>query len=144
MNSAEKQSFKTEIQKRIAAKLGENFLVKITEVFKTNVTLDAVTIYNRNSSTNITPTIYLNSYYNDFSHGVAIDDIVEKIVEVYETHKKEEPVDVSKFMNFEVVKNRIACKVINRDLNQKLLEDVPYDEEFYAQYKDEMAKINII
>ena len=128
MNNAEKQSFKSEIQKRIAAKLGEDFLVKITEVFKTNVSLDAVTIYNRNSSTNITPTIYLNSYYNDFSHGVAIEDIVEKIVEVYETHKKEEPVDVSKFMNFEIVKNRIACKIINRDLNQKLLEDVPFDE----------------
>ena len=63
MNNAEKQSFKSEIQKRIAAKLGEDFLVKITEVFKTNVSLDAVTIYNRNSSTNITPTIYLNSYY---------------------------------------------------------------------------------
>lgn len=128
MNNAEKQSFKSEIQKRIAAKLGEDFLVKITEVFKTNVSLDAVTIYNRNSSTNITPTIYLNSYYSDFSHGVTIEDIVEKIVEVYETHKKEEPVDVSKFMNFEKVKNRIACKIINRDLNQKLLEDVPFDE----------------
>lgn len=128
MNNAEKQSFKTEIQKRIAEKLGEDFLVKITEVFKTNVTLDAVTIYNRNSSTNITPTIYLNSYYNDFSQGVALDDIVEKIVEVYETHKKEEPVDVSKFRNFELVKDRIACKIINRDLNQKLLEDVPHDE----------------
>lgn len=48
MNNAEKQSFKSEIQKRIAAKLGEDFLVKITEVFKTNVSLDAVTIYNRN------------------------------------------------------------------------------------------------
>ena len=128
MNNAEKQSFKTEIQKRIAEKLGEDFLVKITEVFKTNVTLDAVTIYNRNSSTNITPTIYLNSYYNDFSQGVALDDIVEKIVEVYDTHKKEEPVDVSKFRNFELVKDRIACKIINRDLNQKLLEDVPHDE----------------
>ena len=128
MNNAEKQSFKSEIQKRIAAKLGEDFLVKITEVFKTNVSLDAVTIYNRNGSTNITPTIYLNSYYRDFSPGDAIEDIVEKIVEVDETHKKEEPVDVSKFMNFEKVKNRIACKIINRDLNQKLLKDVPFDE----------------
>lgn len=127
MNNAEKQSFKTEIQNRIAAKLGEDFLVKITEVFKTNVSLDAVTIYDRNSSTNVTPTIYLNAYYNDFAKGVAIEDIVEKIVDVYETHKQESPIDVSNFLNFDSVKNRIACKVINRDLNQKLLEDVPYD-----------------
>lgn len=127
MNNAEKQSFKTEIQNRIAAKLGEDFLVKITEVFKTNVSLDAVTIYDRNSSTNVTPTIYLNAYYNDFTKGVAIEDIVEKIVDVYETHKQESPIDVSNFLNFDSVKNRIACKVINRDLNQKLLEDVPFD-----------------
>lgn len=127
MNNAEKQSFKTEIQNRIAAKLGEDFLVKITEVFKTNVSLDAVTIYDRNSSTNVTPTIYLNAYYNDFAKGVAIEDIVEKIVDVYEAHKLESPVDVSDFMDFDSIKNRIACKVINRDLNQKLLEDVPFD-----------------
>lgn len=29
-----------------------------------------------------------NSYIDNFSHGVAIEDIVEKIVEVYETHSR--------------------------------------------------------
>jgi Ca2+-binding EF-hand superfamily protein len=130
MNNAEKQSLKNEIQKRITEKLGENYTVNLQQVYKTNISLDAITIFETKADCHIAPTIYLNAYYNDFSKGADVEDIVEKIIEVYEQNKNEEPINISEFLDFENIKSKIACKVINRNLNAKLLEDVPFDEFF--------------
>lgn len=129
MNNAEKNLFKQEIISRISEKLGGESKVKvrIQQVYKTNVSLDAISIIPEDATSNVTPNIYINSFYRDYDLGVSIEEIVNKILDVYEEHKVVEPFDVNSFTSWERVKHHICCKVINQKLNEELLKSVPHE-----------------
>jgi len=102
----------------------EDVIVKTT--LKNNgVSLDGLVVKSNNS--NIAPTIYLNSYYKQLEDGKTFEEIKDKILNDYNNSKKNKPLDISFFMNFDSkVKSRIYYKVINRDRNKELLSRVPY------------------
>jgi len=126
--SKPEMSFKDEIRRRVADELGSGFDVAVNTIYKVNVSLDGLTIYDRSSKTNISPTIYLNEYYLDYlHHDLSMEEIAEKIIEVYNRTKKNEPVDISTFLNWDSIKDYVVAKVINREKNLTLLESVPHD-----------------
>lgn len=76
--------------------------------------------------TNISPIIYLEEFFGQFQEGKTIKYIITEILRVYREvcfHKAWEERDVGRY---DEMKERIVYRLINREANEKLLEDMPY------------------
>lgn len=124
----EYKDFIEQVKNRIQDFLPEKFTdarVEITEVVKNNDRiLDGLVI--KTEESNIAPTLYLNPYYDQIEEGSSLEDILERIAEVYQSHYISHDVDISDIMDFEKIKERIGCKLINREDNTRFLQDKPY------------------
>lgn len=113
------------IKSGITQILGKEKTVSITKVLKTNdIEYDALTILDENC--NISPTIYLNKYYEEYTKGKSLGSIVNEIFGMYEEHQGNVQFDIELFKNFDRIKTRIVYRIVNAEKNQKLLEDVPH------------------
>ncbi len=100
-------------------------LVEITNVTKNNgVDLKGLII--RSENHNLSPTIYLESFYKLYQRNVTIEEIVSKIQEIYENEMPANNIDISFFQDFEKVKDRIVYRLINAEKNEKLLQNIPH------------------
>lgn len=119
------EEFVSYVRENIANILGDDNCVSIRKVLKNNdIELDALTVLNVKS--NISPTIYLNSYYDEYVEGREEYEIVSEIYELYEEHKNSINFDVDIFKSFSSIKDKVAYKLINYEANGKLLQDVPH------------------
>ena len=110
------------VKQEIADRTGQR--VELHQVSKNNgIVLDALVIISKES--NISPTIYLNAYYQKFIID-GMDVVAERIMELYEQSKTELSFDVSMLLNFDKVKHRIKMKLINYEKNKALLENTPH------------------
>lgn len=111
----------------MANAVGENQTVAINKVLKNNdVELDALTV--SSSETNVSPTIYLNSYYKEYENGREAGEIAAEIYQLYENHRDKFKFNMDMFKDFDGVKERIAYKLINKKANERLLVQIPFVE----------------
>lgn len=104
---------------------GEQADIFVREVEKNNgVILFGLTI--TRGKANISPTIYLEEFYNEYKRGKDFGTIVYEIVQIYEDNKIETEVNLDFFTRYEAVKNRIFFKVINYEKNKERLQKIPY------------------
>ena len=80
MNKA-KEEFYNKIKQTVQNYLGNQYLVSVQTVEKTNVTLTGLCIKER--TCNIAPTIYLEEYYEANNAGMSEGRITEEIIRVY-------------------------------------------------------------
>ena len=119
--------FAEKIQKEVAGKLGEGYEVRLQEVCKNNgVILQGMLILTKDC--NVSPTIYLNSFWEAYEGGVTMQNILDKIIQVYEQDTPKTDVDMSFFREFEQVKDGICYKLISAEQNRELLETIPHKE----------------
>lgn len=119
------QLFKSYIHEHICNAFPEGTTVNIQSVQKNNqVLLDGLTIME--SDCNVAPTIYLNDYYEDYCNGTSLDEIINRIMTLYQSAKPDAPIDISFFTDFEQAKNHIMFKLIHYKKNESLLQDIPY------------------
>lgn len=105
--------------------LGDGVRVTVQKVTKNNGTiLTGITIMDKTS--NLAPTIYLDSHYNDYNCGEPMSDICQRILKVYEENRVTDNFDVSMVTDFSRARNRICCKLINAERNGELLADAPH------------------
>lgn len=113
------------IKSSIKKILGREKNINISKILKTNdIEYDALTI--TDDISNISPTIYLNQYYDDYTSGKQLGDIVNEIYSLYEEHSNELEFDIELFKNFENISKRIVFKVVNAKKNIRLLNDIPH------------------
>lgn len=118
--------FLEEILERMQAHYGESTRVSINKVRKNNgIVLDGLAIMEDGKS--ISPTIYLNDFYEQYGSGMEIGEITEEIIHMYENSICRE-LDFSYFADFENIRGRIVYKLINKAANEELLKTVPYDD----------------
>lgn len=119
-------SFKTLVRDEVAKRTGEQYCVRINDVMKNNgVILSGITMMQEDS--NISPTIYLNQYYEAYENGeMTIRCIVDDVIDTYERNKVNRSVDMRFFMDYEKIKDRIIFKLIHAEKNAELLNDVPH------------------
>lgn len=91
-----------------------------------DVELDAVVI--RDNNVNISPTIYLNDYYEQYMEGMPISSLVDKISSLYEKTKPAASIDISNFTDFDKVKDKIVCRLYGKDNNKNMIKEQPYKE----------------
>ena len=110
------------VKQEVAVRTGKR--VQLQKVTKNNgLELDGLTIISED--TNVSPTIYLNGYYNEFLTK-GIEAVAEKVIAVYKENKPEIPFDISLITDFSRVKPLIKMKLINYEENKKLLADTPH------------------
>ena len=109
------------VKQEVAVRTGKR--VQLQKVTKNNgLELDGLTIISED--TNVSPTIYLNGYYNEFlTDGM---EVAEKVIAIYKENKPEIPFDISLITDFSRVKPLIKMKLINYEENKKLLVDTPH------------------
>lgn len=110
---------------------------KIKEVVRDNIDVCAHTAEKNNGvirkgimlteqGINISPTIYLEEYYRQFQNGISLDNIAADILRLYHEVRFQKTWDAEKITAYEKVKDKIIYRLVNRQANEKLLENVPY------------------
>ena len=119
-------NFTTLVQREVEKRAGENYRVKLKDVRKNNgVVLRGITLMQDDS--NISPTIYLNPYYDAYENGdTTLGTVIDEVIDTYERNKINRSIDMKFFLNYETVRSRIIFKLINTEKNRELLRDVPY------------------
>lgn len=121
------QQFIEEVERRVKEKIegNETMTVYIHTAVKNNgKERKGITVSEK--GIHISPTIYLEEYFQQFQEGKPIEKIVEKILQLYEEVKCSHPCEESLLQNYEELKGKFAYKLIHRGKNEKLLNDIPY------------------
>lgn len=117
--------FLSYIRSDIQAHMGPDVSVSLRRTLKNNnYYLDGLTVLPPGE--NISPTVYLNSYYQDFLDGTPLADIAETIRTVYEQFPRRQPVDLNLFQDFEKARSRIAFRLCHFASNRPLLKQIPH------------------
>lgn len=121
------QQFIEEVERRVKEKIKGNETITVyihTAVKNNGKERKGITVSEK--GIHISPTIYLEEYFQQFQEGKPIEKIVEKILQLYEEVKCSHPCEESLLQNYEELKGKLACKLIHRGKNEKLLNDIPY------------------
>ena len=119
------EEFKEILREEIAGNVDGD--VTIVTIPKNNgVKLDALSI--KNSTNNIAPIIYLDSYYKDYNNGRSIDSIVDSIVTICTRESGVSSELINQFTDYSLMKDYIQVKLINKERNAELLKTVPHRE----------------
>ena len=119
------EKFEEEVIKRVQEIVGSSGSVRVNDVRKNNNILLRGMIVLRDGQ-NVSPTIYLNSFYEMLKEGMDLEVVVRKILELYVGSLSRSKVDMEFFKDFEQVKNQIVYRLINREKNKELLADIPH------------------
>ena len=126
----EYRDFVEQVKEQIQDFLPEKFAdaaVEVNQIVKNNdCVLDGLMV--RTEESNIAPTIYLNPYFEQIQDGAELDDVLAQIASVYQSHYIDHDIDVSAVTDFDKIKEKIVCKLINEEANQQFLQDKPYSK----------------
>lgn len=76
---------------------------------------------------NISPTLYLDKWYEEYLQGKSLESILKEIAEIRIDADIPEKFDIRQIMDFENCQDKIYPRIINRNLNEKMLENKPYE-----------------
>lgn len=122
------QQFADTVIYQLMCYMGEEYEIKKDCVTKNNGTkLDSILIIKKGET--ITPSIYINEYFEEYNKGRTIDSIVEEMISCYENCSMEkELLNATLDISFEAVKNRIIYRLVNYEKNKEILEAIPHFE----------------
>ena len=99
--------------------------VTVKDVIKNNsVALRGITV--SFTGVNIAPTIYLNDLYRDYENGECVSEICYKLTDMIDDAEVKNDVDVSFVRDYDIMKERVLCKLVNRRKNEDYLKTVPH------------------
>lgn len=119
------KEFEKKVVDCVRAKVDEGVSIEITEVTKNNgVVLKGLSL--KESDSSVSPTVYLERYYEGYRNGRSIEDIADEIIDVYRRGNLGAFFDVADFLDFEKAKKRIVYKLVNYEKNKVLLKQIPH------------------
>ena len=102
-----------------------NAEVSIARVTKNNgVELDGINILKENE--HLSPTIYLNSYFEDYNRGRSLENILCDIANKRLLGGESTKIEVGDIYDFEKIKDDIILRLVNYERNSDKLKDCPY------------------
>ncbi len=119
-------SFKAIVRDEVERRTGDACYVRLNDIIKNNgVKLCGLTVTQEDC--NISPTIYLDEYYEVYKSGKAtLDEVINDVVSAYRHSKAAHNIDMKYFFDYSAVRKRIVYKLINTEKNKELLSDVPH------------------
>ena len=121
----EYQDFIRHISESIQNVLGDRCRVQCRPVCKNNgVRLDGLIVMS--DEANVSPTVYLNTYYDQLRHGRPMEEIIWEIFSLFRQAPQLGQINIDQFTDFAAVRDNIAIKLINYEANRDLLAEVPH------------------
>ncbi len=121
----EMQEFFDMVKEALEARGLTGISVEQSNVIKNNGVMQmGVTLVRPGES--ISPNIYIEPFYRDFLKGRSIFDIADDIIRQSEAAKEQISFNIGDFTDFEKASKRIVFKLINREKNERLLEQIPF------------------
>ena len=119
--------FCEEVVKCIRNMVDENVTVDVNKVCKNNgVCLYGIVI--RYGTEKCSPNIYLEEYLQKYQSGqLSIDEIAGEILNQRE-NIKEKTFDNISDLEWDTVKDKVFCKLVNKEMNKERLKDIPHRE----------------
>ena len=118
------QDFCEKVKNAAIQIFGEENKTELIDVTKNNgLILKGLVI--RHKESDISPTIYLESFYEMYESGIPFGQIMERIVRCEKEYGRSD-FDASDFMDFDKIKDRVVYKIVNYGMNAELLKKVPY------------------
>lgn len=124
-----------DFKEEVVRALREKYNVRVEPLVKNNglcltglIISLSKTIERENGISEVSPTLYAEYMYEEYKNGRTIDEIIEKITNVVENNNgcDSELMDtISIVRDFEKVKEFILPYVINTELNEKQLKEIP-------------------
>ena len=125
MNTMTFEEFVRAVKTTILDYMPKDYLdatVDITEVQKPgDITLTGLSI--RPKFTNISPTFYLNGFYDDYKNGKSIESILCEIADSPAWHNDIMFDTMLDFTNYDAVKDKIVAQLINSKSNEHYLSE---------------------
>lgn len=117
--------FKDEILICLKEAVGVRGSVRLFTVHKNNgITLWAVSVMDEDN--NIAPSIYLERYYQLYLKGRTVEELTHLILAENFRKQIRRPIDTEIFQDPDAVCDRVLFRVINYDMNEEFLKEVPY------------------
>lgn len=124
------KDFVEQVKEQIKDFLPEKFAdaeVTVDRIVKNNdCILDVLMI--RTEESNISPNISLNPYFEQVKDGAEFDSVLSMIAAAYEEHYVDHDIDASAVTDYERIKGKIVCKLINGEANEHFLKDKPHTQ----------------
>lgn len=99
--------------------------VQVSTVRKNNnMELTALTI--RSIDKAVSPTIYLDQYYDRYMDGADISNLLEKIADIRVQNELEEGFDIEQITDFDRVRDHLVPRLSNIKWNSEVLKERPY------------------
>ena len=122
--------------------LGNDYRAEIREVRKNNgVCKTGLVVLAKGSD--IAPTVYLEDFLAAYEGGMLFGEVVSSVVCACYRGMVKEKADMEFFRHFEAVRDRICFRLVGREGNESLLEEIPHMDFldlaicFYYSYHDD-------
>lgn len=116
--------FLDEMSRRVGEQLGKEYQVGPKENLKNN-SVRMLGLQIKKEGVESSPVFYLNCYYEQHLEGAKVEELADKLVEAYHKLDQNPPDRVSQYMQLENCEDKIAYRLVSKELNEKLLETIP-------------------
>lgn len=117
--------FCQKVKKGLRAYVGETVTINIKKIVKNNgIVLHSIIVTEKER--NISPNIYLDELFEAYESGETFRTIMEEVLHIYEESRLKENVDMSFFLQYESMKDKVVYKLISYEKNKELLLQIPY------------------
>ena len=117
--------FKLYVSEEVTRRMGDEYIFSHTYVTKNNgINLTGLNVHRKGNT--ISPTFYLENFYEFYEHGTSVEKIITILVDGYTRYEVNEDVDFGYIGDYQQVKPKVLCKLINYSKNAELLENAPY------------------
>lgn len=103
----------------------EGYKVSVDTINKVNQDMDGIIIRHENDS-NVTPTIYVNTMYEEYCNGKAYETVLESYNKIIKEHQTTKDKIIAPGLHS--IKDNAVFQVINTEQNKELLKTVPHRE----------------
>ena len=120
----DKDNFLKEVINTLRSSFGNGWDISINYVPKNNgVVYTSICI--KKEDENISPTIYIDGYYQRYKEGTSIENIVSEIIQCYEnaTATDSVSINVNNLFEWEQVKDLLIVRVISEEKNSEMLKN---------------------
>jgi len=119
------RKFCEKIYMAISEFYGDEVKVELKEVKKNNGVILTGLMFVE-GDTDMSPAVYLDSYFHEYENGKEIERIIMDVINIYEKVRKNPKVNMEFFTEYSAVKERICYKIINYKKNEELLTECPH------------------
>lgn len=115
------------VKSELQSMTGDTITVRLEEITKNNNIIRRAVILNE-KELRVAPSIYLEGYYAEYMDGKSIMEICLDILRCHVRHREVMKIDISQYGDYEAMRKYVFIKVINKDMNEKFLKNVPWIE----------------